>query len=406
MDLEFSEEESDLRDNVRRVLAGLSPPATVRAVYEGKGNGTSIWAQMVELSWPALAIPEEHGGLGMGFVEVAIVAEELGRAVVPGPFLGTVTQFAPAVRELGRDGALGADLLRRVAAGEVTGTVALAEDGRWEPSAVGAIAVETGRGWVLTGAKSAVLDGADAGEVLVVARAAGTAGADGLGAFVVPRTDLAVTPRTVVDPTLPLADVVLDGAVVPDDRVLAPPGTAGVAHALDRAGQEATVALATTTVGACRVIFEQTVEYAKVREQFGRPIGSFQAYKHRVADMYLAVERAASLCWFAALTIAEEDPRRAEAASMAKAAAGECQRLVVKDGLQLHGGIGMTWEHDLHFLLKRAMSGDTLYGNAAHHRARLARMLGFLPPAEEAGPPVGETARGTAGTGGTGEEAA
>jgi alkylation response protein AidB-like acyl-CoA dehydrogenase len=400
MDLEFSEEESDLRDNVRTVLAGLCPPATVRAVYEGKGNGASIWAQMVELSWPALAIPEEHGGLGMGFVEVAIVAEELGRVVAPGPFLATVTQFAPAVRELAGDRALGADLLRRVAAGEVTGTVALAETGSWEPSAVGAIATATATedgdrdGWVLTGVKSAVLDGAHADEVLVVARAAGTPGPgpDGLGAFVVPRTDLASTPRSVVDPTLPLADLVLDGVVVPPNRVLAAPGTAGVAEALDRAGHEAVVALATATVGACRAIFEQTVEYAKVREQFGRPIGSFQALKHRMADMYLAVERASSLCWFAALTIAEEDPRRAEAASMAKAAAGECQQLVVRDGLQLHGGIGMTWENDLHFLLKRAMSGDALYGNAAHHRARLARMLGLLPPDAPGGERAGEAA--------------
>jgi alkylation response protein AidB-like acyl-CoA dehydrogenase len=171
---------------------------------------------------------------------------------------------------------------------------------------------------------------------------------------------------------------VLDGVVVPAERVLAVPGSAGVAEALERAGHEATVALAMVAVGACREIFEQTVEYAKVREQYGRPIGSFQALKHRLAEMYLEVERAASLGWFAALTIAEQDPRRADAASMAKAAAGDCQRLVVRDGLQLHGGIGMTWEHDLHFLLKRAMAADTLYGNAVHHRAQLARAMGLV----------------------------
>jgi alkylation response protein AidB-like acyl-CoA dehydrogenase len=116
-----------------------------------------------------------------------------------------------------------------------------------------------------------------------------------------------------------------------------------------------------------------------VREQYGRPIGSFQALKHRLADMYLAVERAASLCWFAALTIAEDDPRRDQAASMAKAAAGECQRLVAQDGIQLHGGIGLTWENDLHFAVKRAVAADALYGNVVHHRARLARMLGLVP---------------------------
>jgi alkylation response protein AidB-like acyl-CoA dehydrogenase len=415
MDLELSEDESDLRDNVRAVLGNVCPPAAVRAVFEGKGDATAIWARMVELGWPALAIAEDHGGLGMGFVEVALVAEELGRTVVPGPFLATVTQFAPAVRELGEraGGApLAGELLGRIAAGEVTGTVALAESGRWDPVAVEATATRSASdgGWVLHGDKEAVLDGDRADKVLVVARAPGTTGRDGLGAFVVAGAELTATPRSVVDPTLPLADLGLDGVSVPADRVLAAPGTPGVAVALDRAGQEAVVALAASIAGACRAIFEQTVEYAKVREQYGRPIGSFQALKHRMADMYLTVERATSLCYFAALTIAEEDPRRAEAAAMAKAAAGECQRLVVKDGLQLHGGIGMTWENDLHFLLKRAMAGDALYGNAGHHRSRLAEMLGFVPAVEpaESAESARTTSNGTeTGTGtGTGKSQA
>ena len=148
---------------------------------------------------------------------------------------------------------------------------------------------------------------------------------------------------------------------------------------LGRVLEAATVALATATVGTCRVIFETTLEYAKVREQYGRAIGSFQALKHRLADMYLSVERATALCYFAALTIAEEDPRRAEAAALAKAAAGECQRLVVGEGLQLHGGIGYTWEHDLHFLLKRAKAGDAMFGNALSHRAALAAHAGSRP---------------------------
>jgi alkylation response protein AidB-like acyl-CoA dehydrogenase len=384
MDLELSEEEADLRDNVRAVLESICPPSAVRATFEGKGDPAPIWARMVELDWPALAVPERLGGLGMGFVEVSLVAEELGRAVAPGPFLATVTQFAPLVREVGADTPLGADLLSRVAAGSVTGTVALGERGLWDPAAVRTSARQTADGWTLAGTKSAVLDAAHADEVLVVARESGTSGVDGVGVFAVPAATLAstagaVTPRPAIDPTLPLADVRVDGVVVPADRVLASPGTAGVAHALDRAGHEATVAMATATVGACRVIFERTLEYAKVREQYGRPIGSFQAIKHRLAEMYVAVERATALCYFAALTIAEDDPRRAEAASMAKAAAGECQQLVAKDGVQLHGGIGVTWENDLHFHVKRAISGDALYGNAVHHRARLAEMLGLVP---------------------------
>jgi alkylation response protein AidB-like acyl-CoA dehydrogenase len=373
MELEFSEDEAALRDNVRAVLAGICPPAAVRAVFEGKGDPASVWSRMVELDWPGLGLPEEAGGLGMGYVAVALVAEELGRAVAPGAFLATVTQFAPAVRELRGP----SDLLARVAAGQVTGAVALADESGWEPAAVVATAREIAEGWVLAGTKRAVLDGARADEVLVIARAEGTSGPEGLGAFLVEGSDLDATPRPVIDPTLPLADLGLDGVVVPPDRVLAPPGAEGVPEALERAGQEAIVALAASTVGACRVVFERTVDYAKVREQYGRPIGSFQALKHRMADMFLAVERATALCYFAALTIAEEDPRRAQAASMAKAAAGECQELVARDGLQLHGGIGVTWENDLHFPVKRAITGDTLYGNAVHHRARLAQMLGL-----------------------------
>ena len=373
MDLEFSEDEAALRDNVRAVLAGICPPAAVRAVFEGKGDPASVWSRMVELDWPGLGLPEEAGGLGMGYVAVALVAEELGRAVAPGAFLATVTQFAPAVRELQGP----SDLLARVASGQMTGAVALAEESGWEPAAVVATARETAEGWALAGTKRAVLDGARADEVLVIARAEGTSGPEGLGAFLVEGSDLDATPRPVIDPTLPLADLGLDGVVVPPDRVLAPPGAEGVPEALERAGQEAIVALAASTVGACRVVFERTVDYAKVREQYGRPIGSFQALKHRMADMFLAVERATALCYFAALTIAEEDPRRAQAASMAKAAAGECQELVARDGLQLHGGIGVTWENDLHFPVKRAITGDTLYGNAVHHRARLAQMLGL-----------------------------
>jgi alkylation response protein AidB-like acyl-CoA dehydrogenase len=371
VDLELSEEEAELRDNVRDVLTGICPPSVVRAVYEQKGAPAAIWEHMVELYWPGLAIPEEHGGLGMGFVELAVVAEQLGRATVPSPFLATVTQFAPAVTELGDDRQR-ADLLGRVAAGQLTGTLAVAERGRWSLDEVRATATATSDGWALAGTKEAVFDGATAEEVVVVAR-----GDAGLGAFVVARGAVEVRPRRVVDPTLPIADLVLDGVVVAADRVLAEPGAAGVEQALDRTLQAATVALAMATAGTCRAIFDATLEYTKVREQYGKPIGSFQALKHRLADMYLAVERASSLCWFAALTIDEEDPRRAEAAHLAKAAVGECQRLVVGEGLQLHGGIGFTWEHDLHFLLKRAKAGDAMFGGAVSHRAALATMLGL-----------------------------
>jgi alkylation response protein AidB-like acyl-CoA dehydrogenase len=371
MDLELSEDEAALRDNVRAVLTGVSPPAAVRAVYEGKGDAAAVWARMVELHWPALAIPEAHGGLGMGFVEVAIVAEELGRAVAPGPFLATVTQFVPAVREVGAGSVLAADLLSRAAEGTMTGTVALAESGRWDVAAVGTTATEAGDGWVLHGSKDAVLDGAVADEVLVVARAMGTSGTDGLGVFVVPRSGVTATPRTVVDPTLALADVVLDGVVVPPDRVLAAPGTPGVAAALDRAAQEATVALAASTVGACRTIFETTLAYAKVREQYGRPIGSFQALKHRMADMLVLLEMSRSASWAASYAVANRTTGAERLAHVAKSYCCDALAHIAAETIQLHGGIAITWEHDAQLVFKRAHALSQLYGASHTHRAAL-----------------------------------
>lgn len=376
MDFEFSDDQLDLRDNARRVLAAECPPSVVRSVYEGDDTApqADLWAALVRLDWPAIGITEEHGGMGLGFLEVGIVVEELGRVAAPSPFLATVTQLMPLLSSAGA-----AEHLTRIADGSLTGTLAVGEHGRWDLAAVDTTARRAGTGWVLDGAKTHVLDGATAPEVAVVARLDGTSGIDGLGAFLVPSEAIAATPCTVMDPTMPLATLALDSVEVATDRVLLEPGDPHSPDALERAIHGATTAMALSTVATCRAIFETTLQYAKDREQFGRPIGSFQALKHRLADMYLAVERASSLAYFAALTIAEDDERRAVASSMAKSAAGDCQRLVVGDGLQLHGGIGFTWENDLHFLLKRAKSGDLLFGTAAFHRARLATLLGLTP---------------------------
>ncbi len=371
MDLELSEEQQALRDGVRRVLEEQCPPALPRAVHERAETGLALWQQLVALGWPGVAIDEAHGGLGLGAVELCLVAEEIGRAVAPGPFLATATQLAPLLQATG-DAPLAHALLRRIAAGTVTGSLALAEADRWEVARVACRARREGEGFTLAGEKTAVFDGASAEEIAVVAR-----GDEGVGVFVVPGSAVKATPRTLLDPTLALADLTLDDVAVPAERVLIAPGLAAE-RAVERALEVASVALALATVGACRRIFELTLEYAKLRRQYERPIGSFQALKHRLADMYLSVERATALGYFAAATLAEDDPRRAEAAALAKAEAGDCQRLLVAEGLQLHGGIGFTWEHDLHLWLKRAKVGDALLGSAAEQRARLARRLGLV----------------------------
>jgi alkylation response protein AidB-like acyl-CoA dehydrogenase len=374
--LEFTAEQDELRDGVRTVLAGECPMSLVREVVEKGTTADALWGRMVELGWPALTVTEDAGGLGMGPVELAVVLEELGRVVAPGPFVPTVSQFAPVVAEAGspeqRNRFLGA-----IAAGELTGTLALGEaSGSIDPASVTATAEPDRAGFVLHGTKPMVVEAAAADEIVVVARRPGSEGDEGVGAFVVPRADAGVTGVDALDLTRPLARLSLNGVRVDADRVLGKPGPS-TAAAIRRAVELAVTALAIETVGTAQAIFDVTLAYAKEREQFGVPIGSFQAIKHKFADMLIALERARATSYFAALTIAEDDDRRALAASMAKAAAGDCAALLAKEGIQIHGGIGYTWEHDMHLYVRRVKSNAILLGNAAQHRARVADLIGL-----------------------------
>ena len=374
MDFEFSEDQEELRQSVRAVLDKECPVSLIREVVEKGVETQELWSKMVELDWPALVLPEEVGGLGLGFIELTVVLEELGRVLDPTPFLATVTQFAPAVKQAGSPEQR-ARFLGAVVKGSLMGTLAVAEeDGRWPPDAMACTATAQAGGWVLRGRKKYVAD-ADRADELVVAAAVRNGGEPGPGLFVVPRSAVTVTLVSGLDASLQYGAVELDGAVVGEDRVLATGQRA--ASALQRALEEATCAMAVGCVGTCQSIFDMTLDYVKHRQQFGVPVGSFQAVKHKMADMFVALERARAVAYFAAMTIAEDDDRRTLATAMAKAAAGECQRLVVQDGLQLHGGIGYTWEYDLHLYLKRAKSSDALFGTAAHHRARVAQLIGL-----------------------------
>jgi len=375
MELELDADQEELRDAVRAVLARECPVALAREVVEKGVRPDALWATMTELGWPALTVPEVDGGLGLGFVEAAVVAEELGRALAPGPLLPTATQFLPAVRETGTPEQR-RRLLGAVAAGELTGSLAIAEEtGSYDPADVAAAAVPDGDGLRITGRKRSVVEGDAVDELVVVVRLAGTVGDAGVTAVVVPVADVEVEPVRSLDASRRFANVTFEALRVEPERVLGPPGSA--ATALRRAVEEAAVALALETVGTCQTIFDVTLEYAKQREQFGVPIGSFQAVKHKFADMMVALERARATGYFAALTIAEDDPRRASATSVAKAAAGDCQRLLAKEGIQLHGGIGYTWEHDMHLYVKRVKAAEPLFGGAAWHRARIADRLGL-----------------------------
>jgi alkylation response protein AidB-like acyl-CoA dehydrogenase len=376
MQLEFTPEQEELRDSVHAVLERECPPSLVRSVVEHGAAPDALWKHMVDLGWTALTVPEAAGGLGLGAVELAVVVEELGRAIAPGPFVATVTQFTPAVAETG-DAARRDRWLAAVADGSITGALAVAEPGvPADPARVRTEATREGDAWRLRGAKAAVLGGDTADEVVVVAREPGTDGDAGVIAFVVPGDAAEVTPMRALDASRALVRLDLDGVVVADDRRLGEPGPS-TATGVRRAVETATVALATELVGTCQTILDVALDYAKQREQFGVPIGSFQAIKHKFADMLIAVERARATSYFAALCLAEDDPRRAIATSTAKAAAGDCQDRLAKEGIQILGGIGYTWEHDMHLYVRRAKTDAALFGTAREHRARIAELLGL-----------------------------
>jgi alkylation response protein AidB-like acyl-CoA dehydrogenase len=375
MELELSVEQEELQHGVRAMLARECPISVVRALVEDGSPVDGLWTQMVELGWPALTIPEEHGGLGLGPIELAVVVEELGRVLAPGPFVPTITQFTPAIRELGT-AEQQAHFLPGVADGTRTGTLALTEPGAGvDPATIRATATRDGDAWVLEGVKDGVLGAPAVDDVVVVARVAGTEGDDGIVAAVVPTADLDVHAVAGLDASRPLATISLSGTRVPADRVLGEPGP-HTAAGVRRAVEHAVMALALEAVGTCQTIFDITLEYAKQREQFGVPIGSFQAIKHKLANMLVTLERARATGYFAALTLAEDDDRRAIAVSTAKVAASDCQRLLAQDGIQILGGIGYTWEHDMHLYARRVKTDAQLLGTIAEHRARIGDLLG------------------------------
>ncbi len=381
MELDFTADQEELRATVRTVLAAECSPAAVRELVEARTAGKpavaeALWGHMVELGWPALTVPESCGGLGLGPVELAVVVEELGRAIAPGPLLPTISQFVPAVVALGTDEQQ-RRFLEPVAAEGASGTLAIAEEnGSFDPATVATIATPTGDGgYSLTGVKCGVLEVTEATEVVVVARTPGTTGDEGIGAFVVSGAAPDLTPLDALDPSRLVTTITLHDVAVPADRVLGTPG-AETASGLRQVVQEATVAIALECVGTAQQAFDISVAYSKEREQFGVPIGSFQATKHKLADLLVLLERARALGYFAALTIAERDDRASISTSMAKAAAGDAAQRIAKEGIQIHGGIGYTWEHDMHLYVRRLQSSTALFGGPGHHRQLVADELG------------------------------
>lgn len=372
MDLTFSQEQDELRTVVRSFLAKYSDEAAVRRLAaDPRGHDAVVWRRMAgELGLQGLAVPEEYGGSGFGYVELGVVFDEAGRALLCEPYFATVALAAEALLRCADDQAR-ADLLPGIASGETIATLALTEDsGRWDVPGIRLTAHDTPDGWRLTGAKTYVPDGLLADLLLVAARTPGgislfAVGADAAG---LTRTPLPTLDQTRKQARLEFADT--------PARLIGPEGTAW--PVLERTLATASVLLAAEQVGGAAAALDAAVDYARIRVQYGRPIGSFQGIKHKCADMLVEIESARSAAYAGLWALdAGDDTETAVAAALAQAFCSEAFTKVAGDSIQIHGGIGFTWEHPAHLYFKRAKSSEVLLGTPSYHRELLAARLGI-----------------------------
>jgi alkylation response protein AidB-like acyl-CoA dehydrogenase len=371
MNFAFSDEQEELRTAVRRFLAEKSPESEVRRLMDTTdGYDPAVWSQMADqLGLQSLTIPEEFGGSGFTYVELLVVLEEMGAALLCAPFFSSVALGANALLTSGDDEAK-KSYLPGIASGETIATLAITEEnGKWDFSGIELAATQKDGGWVLNGAKMFVIDGHVANLIIVAART--TAGVT-LFAVDGEAAGLTRTPLPTMDQTRKQAR--LQFADVPAVLIGVDGGAeAGLSKTLDLAA----VALAAEQVGGAQHVLDASVEYAKTRIQFGRPIGSFQAIKHKCADMLLEVESAKSAAYYAAWAAAEDSDELPVVASLAKSYCSEAYFHSAAENIQIHGGIGFTWEHPAHLYFKRAKSSELLLGDPSYHRELLAQRIGI-----------------------------
>ena len=376
MDFGFSEEQEMLRNSARDFLAKECPMTYVRQMMEDdRGFRDAQWRKMAELGWMGLVLPEEHGGAGFTFVDLVVVLEEMGRAVLPGPFFSTVVLGSVALAE-GGSAAQKEQYLPRLAAGELRVTLAQLEpNARWDADGVQLEARQAGGGYALSGTKLFVPDAHTADLLVVAGRAPGSKGAEGVTLFLVDARAPGVTTTLLktMDQTRKLCEVALQDVSVPAEHVLGAPGQGW--KLLDRVVDRGKVGLCAEMCGGAQKVLEMSVEYAKVREQFGRPIGSFQAIQHKCANMLVEVESSKSATYYAAWAVANDVPEAPLAAAMAKAYCSDAYRHTAGEGIQIHGGIGFTWEHDMHIFFKRAKSSEVTFGDATWNRELVAQLI-------------------------------
>jgi alkylation response protein AidB-like acyl-CoA dehydrogenase len=374
VDFALSEEQERLRDAARELLRRECPSARVReAMAKESGHDPELQRVFAEAGWLGCLVPEALGGAGLGLLDAAVLLEEMGRALVPGPFLVSSVSSVVALRELG-SAPQQRRWLPRIASGEAIATLALAEppEARCDPARLRARARRRGDGFELGGTKSFVEHAHTADLWLCACR--------GPELFAVERgtPGARVLPQAPLDETRRPCGLRLRGVRVPPSaRLAGGRSPARRARGLRRALDASAVAVAADSLGAAQQALDLAVAYVKAREQFGRPVGSFQAVQHLAAECAARLEPARALLWYAAWAI---DARRREAslaASMAKACCTDVHRFVARSAVELHGGIGFTWENDMHLFLKRALANAQAFGDAEHHRERVAELSGF-----------------------------
>lgn len=363
-----------LRRSAREFLAKECSPKVVRRLMESEdGYDATLWKKIADLGWTALGIPEQYGGVGT-FLDLVVVLEEAGRALLPGPFFSTMGLAVPVLLEAGTEPQK-KQVLGAIAQGAARATLAFTEPtGRWDADGVALKATQSGGGWRLDGVKTFVPDAHTADYIAVVARSRG-GGEEGLTLFLIDGRPKGMTikPLETMDMTRRWCEVRFDGVQLAADAVMGAPDKAW--PALKRALEWATAALCAEMVGGVQKVLETSTEYAKTRHQFGKPIGIYQAVSHKIADMLVLSESGRSATYYAAWAVEADAPDRSLAASMAKAYVSDAYRKVAGDGIQVHGGIGFTWEHDMHLYFKRAKSSEVTLGDATYHRELVAQAL-------------------------------
>ncbi len=363
----FSNEQEEFRHVLRRFLDDKAPPTETRKMMAtDQGYDPVIWQQLNDqLGVQGIHIPEAYGGIGFGFVELGIVLEEMGRALLCSPYFASIALAATAILNAGTEAQKKA-LLPDIASGETIATLATTEpNGRWDVSGIATTAIATENGFVLNGVKSFVVDGHNANLLVVVARTPGSSGASGLSFFTLPSDSEGVNVRLLksMDPTRKLAEITLSGAKA---TLLGPLNEA--APLLAKTLDQAAVALSNEMTGGAQKLLESAVDYTKMRVQFGRPIGSFQSIKHRLANLLLEIEQAKTAAYYGAAASADNSEQLPAVASMAKACGSDSYMQAAIECTQFHGGIGFTWENDTHLYFKRAKSSEVFLGSANYHR--------------------------------------